>query len=143
MLKVYGVSLVCILATLSGFAQHASNDFSLDSLAQVQRARRFPFCGKLSLDQNYPDPVTTSEETTIGYRAIDAIYASIIVYSSQGQQVVTRSVGSGVGRITLNGSELKSGTYFYALFVNGRRISKRKLVVIDKIHVARSTSGDQ
>lgn len=143
MLKIFGVLLVGIHAAISGFAQHTSHDFSLDSLARLQRARQFPFCGKLSLDQNYPNPLTTSEKTTIGYSAIDARYASIVIYSSQGQQVMKRSVGGGVGRITLNGCDLKSGTYVYALFVNGRRISKRKLIVIDEPLVARSTSGDQ
>jgi hypothetical protein len=113
----------------SGFAQVIANEFRFDSLLHLESARRFPYIGKLDLAQNYPNPFSTAQETTIRYKAIDAVDAQLIVYSEKEKEVQSKQPINGVGKIILRGADLSPGVYVYVLIINGRRISKKTLVV--------------
>jgi hypothetical protein len=101
-----------------------------DKVLQVERTKHFPFCGKLHLSQNYPNPVNQNETSLINYRAIDASFASILIYDSSGEVVLSEKVDAGVGDFEINGAMLDPGEYQYALIINGRRVFVRKFTVL-------------
>jgi hypothetical protein len=122
--------IVCSISTMPLVAQESQkNQFHFDSLLCIESAKRFPFVGKLGLDQNYPNPFSISQETVITYKAINSSSASIIVYSQEGKQVLSSNLKSGVGTFRLHGSDLAAGAYIYALVVNGRVVARRRLEV--------------
>lgn len=81
------------------------------------------------LEQNIPNPVQGT--TTIRYQvpAISAS-ASLAITNSNGQLIKIISISNkGTGQITLDTNLLAVGTYNYTLYVDGKQIDTKRLVV--------------
>jgi len=81
------------------------------------------------LDQNIPNPV--NNKTTIGY-TLPAKFstAQIKVSNNNGKIIkVVNITGTGKGSIQLDAASFSSGTYYYSLYVDGRLISSRSLII--------------
>jgi uncharacterized protein (DUF1501 family) len=83
-----------------------------------------------SLNQNYPNPF--NPETKIQYSLPQPSEVSLKVYDILGRNVATivnsyQSAGS--YNVNFDGSNLASGTYFYALETGGQKIVKKMMVV--------------
>ncbi len=73
------------------------------------------------LAQNYPNPLT-NETAEIRYSLAKSGYASLKVYNSLGMEVaslVDGFKGEGEQSVSLNASQLPSGTYYYTLKTEG------------------------
>jgi hypothetical protein len=81
------------------------------------------------LEQNAPNPFNNS--TTIRYHIpASASNAQIIVINAVGRMVKTFTViNKGAGSITINGSELAAGNYYYTLIVDGKKADSRQMIL--------------
>lgn len=84
-----------------------------------------------ALYQNAPNPF--SQITTIEYLLAENVQkAMICIYDMNGTQLKCIPLHlTGYGNITINGSELKSGIYFYSLLADGQLIDTKKMVLTD------------
>ncbi len=110
-------------------AVQAQDTFAQDSAAQMARAKKFPYCCKLDLRQNHPDPFNSQASTVIEYSAIDTNHARLIFYDAAGERMHVQVLRPGVGRITLPPGTFAPGRYVYALYVDGRIVKKKSLTV--------------
>ena len=87
---------------------------------------------KLTLGQNYPNPLHSTEVTAIPYSAIDATQASIILYDAKKKEKVLEidDLPGETGEVKISGEQLAAGSYIYALVVNGRIVKKREMEVV-------------
>jgi hypothetical protein len=122
------ILLMAVLLIGSVKAQ-AQDTFSQDSAAQMARSRKFPYCCKLDLRQNHPDPFDSQASTVIEYSAIDTNHARLIFYDAAGQRIHVQALRPGVGRVTLPAGTFAPGKYMYALYVDGRIVKKKSLTV--------------
>ncbi|MFZ4619284.1 MAG: T9SS type A sorting domain-containing protein [Bacteroidota bacterium] len=84
----------------------------------------------IELMQNYPNPFNPS--TSIRFALPSAQYAAVKVYDLLGRQIVTLADGNfsaGTHEVTLNGTALSSGSYFYTLETGNRREIKRMVLL--------------
>jgi hypothetical protein len=125
------VLFACI--SISLFAQETADKQKLDDMLVVASTQKFPYTGKLRLEQNSPNPLVRSESTTIRYQATDVYDVCIAVYNDETKErVLTLSnLDQNIGQVKITGNQLPKGTYTYALLVNGRMVEKRKMVVVD------------
>jgi hypothetical protein len=125
------VLFACI--SISLFAQETADKQKLDDMLVVASTQKFPYTGKLRLEQNFPNPLVRSESTTIRYQATDVYDVCIAVYNDETKErVLTLSnLDQNIGQVKITGNQLPKGTYTYALLVNGRMVEKRKMVVVD------------
>ncbi len=82
------------------------------------------------LNQNYPNPFNPT--TTIRFGLPEASHTKIILYNLRGHEVMTlvnRDMPAGYHNVTLNGSHLASGVYFYRI-VAGNYTAVKKLMLI-------------
>ncbi|MEZ4689909.1 MAG: T9SS type A sorting domain-containing protein [Ignavibacteria bacterium] len=85
---------------------------------------------KFYLSQNYPNPFNPS--TNLGFGILELGFVSLIVYDSQGKEVVTlinENKSPGYYNVQFDGSSLSSGIYFYRLESNGFVQTKRMMMV--------------
>ncbi len=85
---------------------------------------------EFALSQNYPNPFNPS--TTIRYALPKQALVTLTVFSTLGEQVaelVNAELGQGYHEVTLDGSELASGVYFYRL-VAGSFVETKKLLLL-------------
>jgi hypothetical protein len=83
-----------------------------------------------TLKQNYPNPFNPN--TTIEYTLNKNSDVKIIIYDILGREVntlVNQKQIPGTYKLSLNGNDLSSGTYFYSLVVNGVSESKKMILV--------------
>lgn len=123
----YFVIIVALFGISSGVSGQKLS--ALEKLKQLEQTRHFPYCDKLNLSQNFPNPVKQGQRTMINYKAIDASVVEIVIYNSLGKMVSITSVAPGVGEFEIHSGQLVAGEYYYALVVNGRRISIRKMII--------------
>ena len=89
-----------------------SNDASLDN----------------KLMQNVPNPF--SQQTTIGYVLNTGTIAYININALDGSQVKHLELAAkGQGSVTINGNDLNSGTYTYTLYVDGKVVDTKLMVI--------------
>lgn len=81
------------------------------------------------LFQNNPNPFT--ESTQINYfLANDANKASINIYDMTGAQLKSYNLtAKGQGKIVINGGELRTGMFIYALIVDGQLIDSKQMIL--------------
>src|SRR6188474_3368437 len=92
-----------ILLYLLSFKGLSQDHIDFDKLLQIERVKRFPYCGKLNLSQNFPNPFKTTQISTINYRAIDAPQASVIIFDMRGERVLEfAKLASSVGRLVID-----------------------------------------
>lgn len=83
------------------------------------------------LYQNAPNPFTN--QTTISYNIGTGTSAFIVVNTLDGKQAMHLDVyGHGKGEVVLNAGELNVGTYTYSLYVDGRVVDTKLMVVSGK-----------
>jgi hypothetical protein len=81
------------------------------------------------LAQNSPNPVRST--TTIRYSIPEhSTSARLTLTNTKGQVVKTIGLSNrGIGQVNLNTSSLSSGTYNYTLYVDGRQVDTKRLIV--------------
>ena len=125
------VLFTCIAAGLH--AQESNEKPNFDNILMVASTQKFPYVGKLRLDQNFPNPLVRSESTTIRYQTTDVYDVCIAIYDNETKERVLtlNNLDQHIGQVKINGNQLQKGTYIYALLVTGRMVEKRKMVVVD------------
>lgn len=131
-MKRINLTVLFVYISLSLIAQNASDKQKFDDILIVASTQKFPYTGKLRLEQNYPNPLMRSKATTIRYQATDVYDVCIAVYNDETKErVLTLSnLNQNIGQVKVAGNQLQKGTYTYALLVNGRMVEKRKMVVV-------------
>jgi hypothetical protein len=83
-----------------------------------------------SLEQNTPNPV--SGTTSIRYHIPEESTSARLTFTNaKGQVVKTVTLSNrGTGRFTLNTQALPAGTYYYTLYVDGKHVDNKRLVVV-------------
>jgi hypothetical protein len=80
------------------------------------------------LQQNFPNPATGS--TTIAYYVPpNAANAVIKITDAKGRVLKTFTVQEGKGQVVLQSNLLTSDTYQYSLYVNGRLIDSKQMII--------------
>lgn len=85
----------------------------------------------ISLEQNIPNP---SNRSTIIKYTLPANYsdASIVVTNVEGKTMKRFNIsGSGKGSISVDAGMLQAGNYQYALYVDGKFVASKKMVIIN------------
>jgi hypothetical protein len=101
---------------VSGYQQTAmSNELSVMSAA--------------SLQQNVPNPF--NHTTRINYTLPQQFSSAKIIITDKAGKVLreVRLTKSGAGSLTVDGSMLSSGAYQYSLYVNGKLIDAKQMMV--------------
>lgn len=107
----------------------AINACACDGTLSLTDFEQEPDTNGIILEQNIPNPFNSS--TIINYN-IPTNYskAYIKVISSLGEVIYDRPITKfGKGSLTLNKSNLQSAVYFYSLYVDGKKIATKRLVV--------------
>lgn len=83
------------------------------------------------LYQNYPNPFNSL--TKIKYEITKKSFVEINIYDLLGkkiEKILSNNQKPGIYEVTFNGSSLCSGIYFYTLFVNGKTLDTKKMIMI-------------
>jgi len=87
--------------------------------------------GKMNplLQQNIPNPFNGT--STIGYYVPQTVSQAEIIFSNNVGQIVNRIAvkKKGEGEITVNSSNYASGMYYYTLYLDGKKIDTKKMIV--------------
>lgn len=86
---------------------------------------------KINLYQNFPNPFNPT--TTIEFTVPKSGFVSLKIYDIFGKEISTlmnQIVNAGFTKYTFNGSNFSSGTYFYKLEVDGKKIAIKKMLLI-------------
>lgn len=81
------------------------------------------------LFQNFPNPF--NENTTIKFKVLNSVNsATLYLYDLQGKQIKSFVINQrGEASITIKGSELQPGVYFYSLVADGKIIDTKQMVL--------------
>jgi hypothetical protein len=80
------------------------------------------------LYQNAPNPF--SERKVIKFELPDnTANTYIYIFNMQGALVKQLPINANQSSITINGSELTAGMYFYSLIVNGQEIDTKRMIL--------------
>jgi len=87
--------------------------------------------GKMNplLQQNIPNPFNGT--STIGYYIPQSVSQAEIIFSNNVGQIVNRVAvkKKGEGEISVNASNYASGMYYYTLYLDGKKIDTKKMIV--------------
>jgi hypothetical protein len=82
------------------------------------------------LSQNKPNPF--NKETVIEYNVVQEGKASILVFDMNGKLLKTIPVKiPGKGSVTISGSDLQAGMYYYSLVVNEEEVDTKKMILTE------------
>ncbi|MBI5402340.1 MAG: T9SS type A sorting domain-containing protein [Ignavibacteriae bacterium] len=87
--------------------------------------------GNYLLKQNYPNPFNPN--TNIGYNIKQNSEIKIVIYDLLGKEIsipVNEKQSPGEYEFNFDGSALNSGIYFYSLYVNGKLIENKRMVLL-------------
>jgi hypothetical protein len=109
---------------------HGDNNISNGTLGGSNTANGAGSSDQPSLGQNIPNPFDGS--TLISYYLPQGIaQATLNVSSRNGSQVASFQLNEpGFGQVRLDGSALPAGTYAYSLFVEGRLVQTKQMVIV-------------
>lgn len=113
---------------MSGILHDVHGVLSTDVFEGVERISSLPTAFNMS--QNYPNPFNPT--TTIDFALPIKSQVNITLYNTLGQKVTTlvdKQLSAGEYEVTLNGSGLSSGVYFYRI-VAGDFVQGKKLVLL-------------
>jgi len=82
-----------------------------------------------SVSQNFPNPF--NNETYVTLNLNEGSYTSLEVYTLTGQMVSSKDYGylaNGTHTLTINGSDLSSGVYFYTVKAGENKITRKMIV---------------
>ena len=108
-----------ISALKSGEASHDQSDGSsvLFSRIELLQNKPNPFTAETRIEMNLPSAVKSAE---------------VIIYDLKGTQLKKITVDSrGAATVSLQGSELETGMYIYALLADGELIDSKRMVLTD------------
>lgn len=111
--------------TISNLQKQIDDLKNLIQSKGIVSANEINTASKNSLEQNAPNPFNSS--TTIRYSV--ASNASLQILSKEGSILKTYAIQKGSGQVTINASELSSGTYTYRLFINGKITDSKQMVL--------------
>jgi hypothetical protein len=82
------------------------------------------------LEQNAPNPFHTS--TIIRYHLPQGTFsAQVLINNTKGQLLKSISLNSGgSGQITLQAGTLAAGSYTYTLFVDGKQVDTKRMLIV-------------
>ena len=81
-----------------------------------------------SLGQNFPNPF--NKNTVISFNIPKESNSASIVVSQTGTGKILKSIPvSGTSQLTLDGASLSSGAYTYTLYIDGRKIDSKQMVI--------------
>lgn len=83
------------------------------------------------LEQNYPNPF--NPKTIIKYEFRTSNYVSLKVYDVRGNEIaslVEDKKNAGAYEVEFDGSNLSSGIYYYRLYLNGKNIETKKMILL-------------
>jgi len=87
--------------------------------------------GKMNplLQQNIPNPFNGT--STIGYYIPQSVSQAEIIFSNNVGQIVNRVAvkKKGEGEISVDASNYASGMYYYTLYLDGKKIDTKKMIV--------------
>ena len=114
-------------------AQQKINDHLQQEIDELKAMINAPSSTEISsalLDQNVPNPVT--KNTVIGYSIpMQSKNAKISITDEAGRiQKEIYMIKSGRGSLNIDTSSLAAGTYNYSLYINGKLIDTRKMVIV-------------
>jgi hypothetical protein len=82
-----------------------------------------------ALLQNEPNPF--SANTIIKYYIPSSATDAVVRISTlDGQILSSYPVAQGVGQITISGGTLAAGSYFYQLYIDGKMIDSKRMVLL-------------
>jgi photosystem II stability/assembly factor-like uncharacterized protein len=87
--------------------------------------------GEFKIFQNYPNPF--NPVTSIKYQVPNTKYIKLAVYDILGKEItvlINERQTPGMYEVKFDASNLTSGIYFYSLFVDGKLIDAKKLILI-------------
>ncbi|HRI19712.1 MAG TPA: tail fiber domain-containing protein [Panacibacter sp.] len=107
-----------------------SSKSSLNTSATGGEMQQLINSNTAQLEQNAPNPFSSS--TTIRYRIPStASTAQVTVANASGITVKTFTLnGKGAGTVSINAGELSAGSYFYSLFVDGKKADSRQMILV-------------
>ena len=109
--------------------QQQCSPCSGSTIANAIQQNNITLTNAASLEQNIPNPFTNT--TTIGYYLPNKISsAQIIITDKNGKQLKQLNLsGAGKGTIHVDASTLASGAYNYSLYVDGRFIASKQMIL--------------
>jgi hypothetical protein len=84
--------------------------------------------GKNFISKPFPNPASTSTSFYVNYTR-DSKNPRIKLFNMLGAEVKDVTVSENKSAIKINVSDLKSGIYFYSLYVNGKSVTTGKMMV--------------
>jgi hypothetical protein len=125
--------LFLLLLLQNSFVLTTGNTQKANVHSRRETSKKFPTLTKLTLGQNYPNPLRKTDVTTIEYSVVDAEEASIVLYDAvKKDKVLTIDKLPGdTGEVKISGAQLAAGSYTYALIINGRIAMKKKMDVVN------------
>jgi len=80
------------------------------------------------LKQNTPNPFT---QNTIIYCNVppSAKLAQLIIYNQNGNRIKSFNLTNGINNVTISAASLSSGQYVYSLFIDGKNIESKKMIL--------------
>lgn len=102
----------------------------ISELTAVENTPDLPLVASYALLQNYPNPFNPS--TVIEFFIPESGYVKLILYNSLGEKIaelLNSFLLPGRHQLRLNGNELSSGVYFYALKTKNHNAVKKMLLL--------------
>ena len=80
------------------------------------------------LKQNTPNPFT---QNTIIYCNVpsSAKLAQLMIYNQDGSKIKSFVLNNGINNVTISAGSLSSGQYVYSLFIDGKNIESKKMIL--------------
>jgi hypothetical protein len=75
----------------------------------------------------YPNPA--NEKVTVEYNIVNDVTARLVLRNMLGSTIRDEAVSGIGGKVQINTTDLPEGIYFCSLFIDGKSISTRKLVI--------------
>jgi acyl-CoA thioesterase I len=122
------VRLLCTKSSASSYMVKELEVYYTPNQVGVEKSGPQP--QEFSLAQNYPNPF--NPVTTINYYLASKASVTLALYDLTGRQVCQLDAGvrdQGIHQITVDGSILSSGLYFYRLTAGRQMLQKRMLLI--------------
>ncbi len=101
---------------------------SMGTSRQKESANAPAAFNNVKLSQNRPNPF--SDVTTIDYEIpMDATNASLDIFSMDGQLLRSYNIEGGLGTVEIRSDALQSGTYVYAININGTNMATNIMII--------------
>lgn len=85
---------------------------------------------KITLSQNYPNPFNPVTKISFSIPSMQDVKLS--VYNSNGQlvnELLNKKLSGGIHSVEFNGDKLNSGIYFYSLESDGKKVTRKMLLI--------------